>query len=103
MAVQGSCHCGNVRMELPSKPEWVADCNCSLCRRLAWRVAYFPPDQVRISGETEAYVWGDRMIGIHATGTTPESPGSPDRLDAIVRAMTELFAKQRPPPRVRAS
>ena len=34
-------------------------------RRLALRVAYFPPDQVRISGETTAYVWGDRMIGIH--------------------------------------
>ena len=65
MAVHGSCHCGNVRIELPSKPAWVADCNCSLCRRLAWRVAYFPPDQVRISGETTAYVWGDRMIGIH--------------------------------------
>jgi hypothetical protein len=65
MGVRGSCHCGNVQIELPSKPAWVADCNCSLCRRLAWRVAYFPPDQVRISGETTAYVWGDRMIGIH--------------------------------------
>ena len=65
MGAHGSCHCGNVQIELPSQPEWVADCNCSLCRRLAWRVAYFPPDQVRVSGETTAYVWGDRMIGIH--------------------------------------
>jgi hypothetical protein len=65
MGVQGSCHCGNVRIELPGKPAWVADCNCSLCRRLAWRVAYFAPDEVRISGETTAYVWGDRMISIH--------------------------------------
>ena len=65
MGVRGSCHCGNVRIELPSQPEWVADCNCSLCRRLAWRVAYFPPEQVTISGETTAYIWGDRMIGIH--------------------------------------
>ncbi len=65
MAVYGSCHCGKVRMELPNAPAWVADCNCSLCRRLAWRVAYFPPDQVRISGKTTPYVWGDRMIGIH--------------------------------------
>ena len=24
-----------------------------------------PPEQVRMSGETKAYVWGDRMIGIH--------------------------------------
>jgi len=65
MGVQGSCHCGNVRIELPSAPAWVADCNCSLCRRTAWRVAYYPPEQVRITGETKAYVWGDRMIGIH--------------------------------------
>jgi hypothetical protein len=65
MGVQGSCHCGKVRIEVPERPDWVADCNCSLCRKLAWRVAYFPPDQVRVSGETTAYVWGDRMIGIH--------------------------------------
>lgn len=65
MAVHGSCHCGNVQIEIPANPAWVADCNCSLCRRLAWRVAYFPPHEVRISGETRAYVWGDRMIGIH--------------------------------------
>jgi hypothetical protein len=65
MDVHGSCHCGRALIELPSAPEWVADCNCSLCRRLAWCVAYFPPDHVRISGETTAYVWGNRMIGIH--------------------------------------
>ncbi|MDB5675632.1 MAG: glutathione-dependent formaldehyde-activating, partial [Sphingomonas bacterium] len=28
MSVHGSCHCGNVRIELPSEPLWVADCNC---------------------------------------------------------------------------
>jgi hypothetical protein len=65
MGVNGSCHCGNVRIEVPSQPEWVSDCNCSLCRKLAWRVAYYPPDQVTVSGKTTAYVWGDRMIGIH--------------------------------------
>ena len=65
MSIQGSCHCGKVRIELPNEPEWVANCNCSLCRKLAWRVAYYPPEQVRISGETNAYVWGDRMIALH--------------------------------------
>ena len=65
MTVHGSCHCGNVQIDLPSQPTWVAACNCSLCRRTAWRACYFPPDQVRVSGETKAYVWGDRMIGIH--------------------------------------
>ena len=56
MGVRGSCHCGEVRIELPHAPAWVADCNCSLCRRLAWRVAYYPPGAVRITGETVAYV-----------------------------------------------
>jgi hypothetical protein len=65
MSIEGSCHCGGVRIEVPNTPEWVADCNCSLCRRLAWRTAYFPPGEVRISGRTTAYIWGDRMIGIH--------------------------------------
>lgn len=65
MNVHASCHCGNVRIDLPGKPEWVAACNCSLCRKLAWRVAYYPPEQVRIFGDTKAYIRGDRMIGIH--------------------------------------
>lgn len=65
MCVKGRCHCGNVRLEVPVAPEWVADCNCSLCRLLVWRVAYYPPDDVCIVGQTTAYVWGDRMIGIH--------------------------------------
>jgi hypothetical protein len=30
----GSCHCGAVRMTLPSKPEVATACNCSLCRRI---------------------------------------------------------------------
>lgn len=65
MRAQGSCHCGRVRIEVPNAPEWVAACTCSLCRRTAWRTAYYLPDQVRVIGETVAYVWGDRMIGIH--------------------------------------
>jgi hypothetical protein len=65
MPVYGSCHCGDVQLELQSEPDWVASCNCSLCRRLAWLVAYYAPADVRIRGQTVAYVWGDRLIGIH--------------------------------------
>jgi hypothetical protein len=49
-------------MELPSKPTWVADCNFVAGLHGVWPI---PPDQVRISGETTAYAWGDRIIGIH--------------------------------------
>jgi hypothetical protein len=36
-----------------------------LCTKTGWLVAYYPDDAVTVEGETVAYVWGDRMIGIH--------------------------------------
>jgi hypothetical protein len=65
MTVKGSCHCGGVRLTVPAAPEWLASCNCSLCRRTGWLGAYYPDDAVRVEGETIAYIWGDRCIGIH--------------------------------------
>ena len=65
MKVSGSCHCGAVRLEVPEAPEWVGSCNCSLCRRTGWLGAYYPDGSVRVEGETVAYIWGDRLIGIH--------------------------------------
>ena len=65
MGVSGSCHCGAVRIEVPWAPEWVGSCDCSLCSKLGWLVAYYADDEVSVTGETVAYVWGDRMIGIH--------------------------------------
>ena len=63
--VQGSCHCGAVRIEVPRPPEWVGDCNCSSCSKLGTLMTYYPDAEVSVEGETVAYVWGDRMIGIH--------------------------------------
>jgi len=66
MTVAGSCHCGAVRIEVPHAPEWVARCNCSICRKLGQLVAYYPDDgSVRIAGRTAEYIWGDRMIAFH--------------------------------------
>ena len=65
MALNGSCHCGAVRIEVPSAPEWAASCNCSICRKLGSLVSYYPDDGgVRITGETVPYIWGDRMIAL---------------------------------------
>ncbi len=60
--VRGSCHCGAVTIRVPHPPEWVGSCNCSLCTKTGWLVAYYPDDAVTVEGETIAYVWGDRMI-----------------------------------------
>lgn len=65
MPVTGSCHCGAVRIEVPSAPKWVARCNCSICRRTGALVAYYRPDEVRVEGETATYSTGDRFIRFH--------------------------------------
>ena len=65
MTLGGSCHCGAVRIAVPGAPEFVASCNCSICRRTGSLVAYYRPSDVRVEGETATYVTGDRFIRFH--------------------------------------
>jgi len=63
--LEASCHCGAVRLAVPSSPEFMIECNCSLCRRNAALWAFYEADAVQVSGHPEhtaAYVWGDRTI-----------------------------------------
>jgi len=65
LILQGSCHCGAVKLTLPSIPETATKCNCSLCRRLGVLCAYYPFGSVRIEGHPEHtvdYVWGDKSL-----------------------------------------
>lgn len=60
-----TCHCGAVKVEVPSLPETLTDCNCSICRRLGTLWAYYPIESVKVTGHpdyTDAYVWGDKML-----------------------------------------
>jgi hypothetical protein len=62
---QGSCHCGAVRLRLPSTPTVATKCNCSLCRRIGGPWVYFEFGSVQIEGHPEhtaAYVQGDRTL-----------------------------------------
>ena len=65
VSVRGSCHCGAVRIAVPRAPEWVASCNCTICRRTGALMAYYRPDEVRVEGGTETYLTGDRFILFH--------------------------------------
>jgi hypothetical protein len=61
----GSCHCGAVRITLPSRPDKATDCNCSICRRVAGLWAFYEFGTVDIEGHpanTDAYIWGDRTL-----------------------------------------
>ena len=65
MPLTGSCHCGAVRITVPGAPEWVASCNCSMCRQTGALVAYYSPETVRVEGATATYLTGDRFIRFH--------------------------------------
>jgi hypothetical protein len=63
--LQGTCHCGAVRITLPFAPEKATRCNCSLCRRVGGLWAYYEVGSVVVEGHpehTEAYVWGDKTL-----------------------------------------
>ena len=63
--LRASCHCGLVGIEVPAGPEWLINCNCSICRRNGALWAFYPRDDVRLTGHPEhttGYVWGARSI-----------------------------------------
>ena len=39
--IKPACHCGAVRFEIAEPPEWVLDCNCTLCRRYGAMWSYY--------------------------------------------------------------
>ena len=62
----GACHCGQVRWTFGVMPEGAIACNWTVCRRYGVRWAYdYEDGLVATTGETRAYVWGDRRIGFH--------------------------------------
>ena len=65
--IEVACHCAAVRLTVPAAPDTVTECNCSICRRLGARWAYYSPRDVTLpkAGSTQPYVWGDRMLAFH--------------------------------------
>jgi hypothetical protein len=54
-----TCHCGRATIRLPHKPEFVIQCNCSLCTKTGFRGVYYPSDELVIEGEFDSYVRSD--------------------------------------------
>lgn len=59
------CHCGQVSVLLPELPRKLNRCSCSICRRYGALWSYYPANCITVSGTTDAYIWGDRMIVFH--------------------------------------
>jgi len=103
MGFVGTCHCGAVTIEVPSAPAEVTSCNCSICRRLGTLWAYYAPADVRVTGATAIYRWGDQSLSLHHCATcactTHWSPVDPDavpRMGINVRLLApEILAAAR--------
>lgn len=55
-----SCHCGGVTIEMPRTPDYIGECNCSLCARIGGRWGYYNPAEVDIQAdELGSYVRED--------------------------------------------
>lgn len=65
MSIEATCHCGAVTIVVPAAPAQLTSCNCSICRRTGGLWCYFAPADVRVTGATVAYVWGDKDISLH--------------------------------------
>jgi hypothetical protein len=55
-----SCHCGQVRVEVRERPDYIHECNCSLCGKTGARWAYFHPSAVTVEGEAGRYRRSDK-------------------------------------------
>jgi hypothetical protein len=68
--IEASCHCGAVTLSVAQAPEWVADCNCSICRRYGVLWAYYGATDVRVaaSAPTAVYSWGAGTLRFHRCG-----------------------------------
>ena len=92
--------CGEIAV--PFAPETLTDCNCSLCRRVGGLWAYYSPRDVTVSGATDSYMWGDRMLTNHrcrvcgnATHWSPVDPAGA-RMGVNARLMApEIVAATR--------
>jgi hypothetical protein len=85
-----TCHCGAVRIEMSRLPAHLTECNCSMCRKLGTRWAYYTRDEVAfrfVPGATVGYSHGEKTLEVHhcrVCGCTTHwrsiSPEAPDRV-----------------------
>jgi hypothetical protein len=66
--LEGTCHCGSVRLTLVRPPDYINECNCSLCRKLGACWGYCEAAAVTIGGSTATYLRHDVVeptVGAH--------------------------------------
>lgn len=54
------CHCGRVTVQIAKRPDFIHECNCTLCQKTGAIWGYFEPAEVTIQGETAGYSRDDK-------------------------------------------
>lgn len=55
-----ACLCGQVRVRIDKQPDYINECNCTLCSRTGARWAYLHPSEVSVEGTTKGYCREDK-------------------------------------------
>lgn len=55
-----ACLCGEVGIAVPERPDFIHECNCTLCRKSGARWSYFDPATVTVEGATASYSREDK-------------------------------------------
>src|SRR5688572_19081882 len=88
-----SCHCGQIGLTLERRPDYINECNCTLCRKTGARWAYFEPSQVDVRGTTTSWSRNDKddpVARIHFCGTCGTTTHFTLTADAVARFGQDL-------------
>ena len=58
--ISAGCHCGAVSIRVAAPPDYINECNCSLCNSHGVWWGYYVPTDVEVTGETKGYGRVDR-------------------------------------------
>jgi hypothetical protein len=55
-----ACLCGQARIKLEKRPDYIHECNCTLCSKTGARWGYFHPSEVSVEGPAKGYCRDDK-------------------------------------------
>jgi hypothetical protein len=55
-----TCLCGQIAVKLVKRPDYIHECNCTLCSKTGARWGYFHPSEVGVAGTAQGYSREDK-------------------------------------------
>ena len=55
-----TCTCGQVRIDVPKRPDFIHECNCTLCSKSGAQWGYFHPSDIGVDGTTKGFTRSDK-------------------------------------------